>query len=183
MIRIAFQGALGAFSEQAAGMLWGSGCELVPVDTFAAVIDAVEAGKVEGGVLPVENSIAGPVHASLAALRRARRIEITGRLALAVRQHLLGVRGATPAGLARVASHPMALAQCGSFLASLPHVAVQEWYDTAGAARDVAVAGDPAFGAIAGRSAAERYGLDLLVSDVHDRADNVTHFIAIGRRP
>ncbi|HEV8600016.1 MAG TPA: prephenate dehydratase domain-containing protein [Gemmatimonadales bacterium] len=184
MRRIAFQGIPGAFSEAAALRLWGS-CEPLPQASFTSVVEVVESGAALGGVLPIENSIAGQVSESLAALRGSRSIEISDRLTLPVRLHLLGLPGATQAQVRRVASHPIALAQCSEFLASLGDSEITAWFDTAGAARDVARAGDPCFAAIAGQVAGEHYGLRVLAFDVHNPPppENVTEFVAIRRRP
>jgi prephenate dehydratase len=80
-----------------------------------------------------------------------------------------------------VASHPVALAQCQRFLSSHPHLVARAAYDTAGAAREIAAAGDPTTGAIASRAAAERYALEIVACDVEDRPDNQTRFLAIAR--
>ena len=181
MIRVAFQGELGAFSEAAAVRLWAGARELLPRRTFAQVIRAVETGEADAGVLPVENRIAGPVPGSLAALHEAAVIEVVGSVVLPIRLHLLSLPQADLARLTRIASHPIALIQCRAFLGRLPGVATVAWYDTAGAARDVAAARDPTFAAIAGLDAAERYGLALLACDVQDHPDNHTRFIWIRR--
>jgi prephenate dehydratase len=143
MRRVAFQGEPGAFSEAAARRLWPDAAP-VPVRRFADVVDAVERGEVDAGVLPVRNAIVGPVTPALDALARARGLRTTASVTLPVRLHLLGLPGARAADLTRVASHPVALAQCRAALALLPGAAVVEWYDSAGAARDVARAGDRA---------------------------------------
>ncbi|MGQ0703579.1 MAG: prephenate dehydratase domain-containing protein [Gemmatimonadales bacterium] len=184
MNRIAFQGVSGAFSEHAAYCLFGKRCEPLPQPTFTAVVEAVQTGAASGGVLPVDNAIVGQIPESLAALMGATAIEITGQVALTICLHLLGLPGATFEGLRRAASHPAALAQCGQFLSAHPKIHAEPWFDTAGAARDVALADDPTFAAIAGAPAAERYGLVILARDVHNRISrpNLTEFIGIRRR-
>jgi prephenate dehydratase len=183
MIRAAFQGDRGAFSEAAGERLWGDRWERVPRSTFAGVVAAVECGTADRGILPVENTIAGSVTESVAVLRASALVETCGRIEVPIRLNLLGLRGSTIEGLAVVASHPVALAQCRAYLAALRHLSVLEWFDTAGAARHVSETADPSFGAVAGESAADRYNLDVLARDVHDRSDNVTRFVVIRRRP
>jgi prephenate dehydratase len=178
-IRIAFQGAPGAFGDEAV-RIWRADAEPLPCATFADVLDAVRAGAATAGVLPVENRIAGPVHAARAALDAAgdavRVVDaVTVRVALCV----LGLPDAALATVRAVRSHPVALAQCGGFLAAHPGIAAEPWWDTAGAARDVAGAGDPAVGAVASRLAAERWGLTVLAADVQDVAENWTRFVVV----
>lgn len=180
MTAIAFQGALGAFGEEAASLLWPAGSPL-PRRTFSEVIEAVESGEAEGGVLPIQNRIAGPVAESLTALS-GRAVQIVDRVDVPVRLHLLGMPGSALDGVRRAASHPVALAQCRRFFAERPTLTAVSWYDTAGAAHDVRSAGDPSFAAIAGHAAQARYGLIVLAADVHDRRDNATTFVAIRRQ-
>jgi prephenate dehydratase len=76
-------------------------------------------------------------------------------------------------------SHPVALAQCGRFLAAHPHLEARRAYDTAGAAAAVAAAGDVGRAALAGRGAARRFGLAVLAASVEDRPDNQTRFLVV----
>jgi prephenate dehydratase len=85
--------------------------------------------------------------------------------------------------LRAVESHPIALAQCAAWFARHPSIEQRAAYDTAGAARDVARANDPARGALASRVAAARYGLTLLAENVEDRDDNQTRFVVLAREP
>lgn len=179
-LRVAYQGEPGAFGEQAIARRWGRAAEPLPVPTFAAVVAAVESGEAALGVLPVENSIAGPVAAAAAILADAAgRVRTVGALRLPIRQLLLGVPGATLAGVRTVESHPVALAQCGAFLARHPEMRAVPAGDTGGSAGAVARAGDPRRAAIAGEAAAARYGLAVLAADVQDRPDNRTRFVIV----
>ncbi len=182
MMRIAIQGELGAFSEIAAESLSGCEHQVVPTRSFRAVVEAVETGRVDAGVLPVENRTVGPVVDSLAALSSGA-VEVDGECIVPVRLHLMGLDRARPDGLAHVASHPVALAQCQRFLAQYPAWTVEAYYDSAGAARDVAARGEASFAAIAGAAAASRYRLAILARDVHDLPGNATRFVLIRRRP
>jgi len=178
MIRVAFQGELGAFSEEAVRVFFGREAEPVACREFADVAAAVLRGEADFGLLPVENTLAGSVVAAYDVLA-TQPLEIVGEVVTPIHHCVLGLPGATLDGLARVRSHPVALAQCTRFLASRPGLQAIAAYDTAGAARDVANGGDPSLGAIAGRGAAERYGLEILAADVEDRPDNQTRFLAI----
>ena len=177
-MRVAFQGELGAFSEEAVRVFFGAAAEPVARREFADVAAAVLAGEAEFGLLPVENTLAGSVVAAYDVLA-TQPLEIVGEVVTPIHHCVLGLAGASLDGLTHVRSHPVALAQCTRWLASRPGVQAVAAYDTAGAARDVAAGGDPSLAAIAGRGAAARYGLQVLAADVEDRPDNQTRFLAV----
>ena len=181
MPRVAFQGELGAFSEEAIGQLWPDSATPVPMREFLDVARAVERGEVEFGLLPIENTLAGSVVGSYDALTACESLHVVAETVVAVHHCVLGVPGARLDALRSVESHPVALAQCGRFLREHPRIEVRAAYDTAGAARDVAARGDPCAAAIAGRAAAAHYDLDILAADVEDRSDNQTRFLALAR--
>ncbi|MDR0787925.1 MAG: prephenate dehydratase [Gemmatimonadota bacterium] len=178
MTRVAFQGELGAFSEEAVVRLFGEGATAVPCRDFAEVGRAVTSGEVDFGVLPIENSLAGSVIGSYDVLGGGT-FRIVGEVITPIHHNILGVPGSTLSGLRRIVSHPVALAQCTRILRELSGVEALAVYDTAGAARDVAAEGDLTQAAIAGNSAASRYGLTVLARNVEDRDDNQTRFLAI----
>lgn len=177
--RVAFQGELGAFSEEAVHRFFGR-AEPVPRPAFDDVVEAVVNGRASYGLLPVENTLHGGVTGAYDALVDTE-IEVVGEVILPIRHCLLGVAGATLDRLSRVVSHPVALAQCTRVLRALP-VEVVAVYDTAGAARAVAETGDPVVAAVASRSAGDRYGLRVLQADIQDRDDNQTRFFVLARR-
>lgn len=179
-LRVAFQGEHGAFSEEAARALLGASAVMVPRLDFAGVADAVRSGAVERGVLPIENSIHGSVTAAYDVLAGGE-FTVLARTVRPIRLCLAGRHGACLTDVRRVISHPVALAQCQRLLRELPSVDAVPTHDTAGAAREVAWSGDPTLAAVASRSAAERYGLRVLLEDVQDRPDNQTRFLLIGR--
>jgi prephenate dehydratase len=108
-------------------------------------------------------------------------VQAISEVVLPIHHCVLGLPGATLATLRTVESHPVALAQCAAFFARHPGIEARAAYDTAGAAGEVARAGDPARGALASAAAARRYGLDVLAADVEDRSDNQTRFLVISR--
>lgn len=176
--RVGFQGEPGAFSEEAVADVYGDGAQAVPLRDFGDVGAAVTDGTVDAAVLPVENSIAGsvgPVYDLLATLP----LRVVGETIRPIRHCLLSVPGATEDGIRRALSHPVALAQCNTYLRGRPDVEAIAVYDTAGAARQVAERDDPDVAAIASRLAAQRYGLRILVADIQDRDDNQTRFFAV----
>lgn len=180
--RVAFPGERGAYSEDAVAALW-PGAEPVPARHPLEVTHAVLQGDVDAGVLPVENTLAGSVVASYDALARCGELHAIAEGVVRIRHCLLAPRGASLEDIELLESHPVALAQCTEFLARHPRIEVRAATDTGRAALDVAQAGDPRRGAIAGRAAAERYGLAVLADGIEDRADNQTRFLGISRVP
>ncbi len=176
---VGFQGERGAFSETAVRTL-APDFRPRPRRSFLDVVRGVEAGEDAAGVLPVENTLAGGVTAAFDALMD-RDVEIVGETALPIRHFLLGLPGSELASLVEVRSHPVALAQCRGFFDAHPDIEPVAVHDTAGAARQVAEEGVPSVAALAGRPAAEPYGLEILAENLQDRDDNQTRFVMIAR--
>lgn len=181
MVSVAFQGEPGAYSEEAAIAFAGPDAGLLPCRGFMDVVAAIVDGRADRGVLPIENSIIGRIRGGADAAESPL-IRIVQEMALPIRHCLLAPGRATIATLQRVLSHPAAIAQCSRFLRTLPHIEITEWYDTAGAARDVAIDGDPHAAAIASRRAAERYRLGVLVEGIEDDPHNSTKFVLVEKR-
>jgi prephenate dehydratase len=145
------------------------------------VFDAVEEGRAELAMLPVENSQAGRV-ADIHRLLPQRDLFVVGEYYLPVRHHLLGVPGSTLETLRRVRSHPQALAQCRRYL-NLRGLEAVASKDTAGSAAEVAELRDPSIGAIASSIAGRIYGLDSLDQNIQDALLNTTRFVIMARAP
>ena len=178
---VAFQGELGAYSEEAVRHAF-SPAELQPTATFEDIFAAVEAGEADRAVVPIENTVFGSVHVNYDHLQ-AHDVEIVGEVHLRIRHHLLAPAEASLQTLRTVRSHPQALGQCRTWLREhLPDATTEPMYDTAGAARQVAEAGDPTIAAIAARQAADRYDLEVLASRLEDNPENYTRFLVLARR-
>jgi prephenate dehydratase len=185
LIRVAFQGELGAYGDQAILQRWKGAATPVPSASFEHVAADVAWGLADFGVIPVWNTVVGEIVDGCSAVQTGRRppyhLNVIGDAYVVVRHLLLGLKDATLSDIERVSSHPAALAQCGRFLASHRRMQAVPMYDTAGAARDLALGGSRSDAAIAGRIAAKRYGLSVLATDIQDVPDNVTHFLVLGR--
>lgn len=177
--RVAYQGVAGAFSELALDRLWGARVEGFPCATFDDVVAMVLDGAVPIGLLPVENSIAGPVQASVAAIAGSG-LEVLGSTAMTITLCLLALPGATIESVTTAESHAVALRQCSVFLRAHPLIEPRVSGDTAGAAAAVAASGDRSRGAIASSRAGVLYGLTTLAEGIEDRSDNTTRFVIIG---
>ncbi len=180
-MKVAFQGEIGAFSEEAVWALFGAEVEPVPTPSFEAVFEAIEAGRVDRAVIPIENSLFGSVHVNYDLLR-AHPVQILDELKLRIRHHLMGLAGARLGSLRRVHSHPQALGQCRTFLREeVPHAEAVPAYDTAGAAKMIAALGVTDAAAIAGERAAAEYGLEILASGIESNHQNYTRFLVLAR--
>lgn len=177
---VAFQGALGAFSEEAVHAFFGDAVTPLPQRTFREVGQAVRSGAAEFGMLPIENTLAGSVVGSLDLLSDGG-LEVVGEVVRRIRHCLLGIEGSSLSTLRRCLSHPVALAQCTRFFSEHPELEAVAVYDTAGAADEVRQEGDGSQAAIASKSAADHYGLVVLAEDIQDRDDNQTRFVIVGR--
>lgn len=175
---VAFQGELGAYSDEVARAWFGGGAETLPCREFRDVTRAVISGEATFGVLPVENTLAGSVGPALDALLETD-LEIVGEVVRPIRHCLVALPGAIAEGLRKVMSHPVALAQCLRLFAERPDVEAVAVHDTAGAARVVSEGGDETVGALAPEAAAERYGLTVVARDLQDRPDNSTRFYVV----
>lgn len=176
-MNVAYQGLAGAYSEAAAAALFPR-AELAPCRSFADVFAVLESGDAHAAVVPVENTHAGPVADVYDLLRHHRSLRVIAEAVVRVRHCLLGVNGADIADVRVARSHPQALSQVERFLRSRgiePEVA----FDTAGAAAEVAAAGDATLAAVASRRAAVRYGLAVLAESIETAADNFTRFFAL----
>ena len=174
---VAHFGEENAYAAEAAGRLYPD-AELVSCRSFADVMRAVTRGEASCGVLPIENSLAGAIPETYDLLAHAP-LAIVDEVVIAVPHCLVGIAGTNIDALARIHSHPAALAQCRRFLSSIPDALPDVAPSTAGAARRVAEAGDPRQAAISSRAAALRHGLDVLLNDVSDHAQNYTRFVAV----
>jgi len=177
-LRIVFQGEPGANSHIACKQAYPDG-EPVPCPTFEDALNAVASGEVELGMIPIENSVAGRV-ADIHHLMPQAGLNIVAECFLPIRNQLVGIKGAALADIRSVESHIMALGQCRNYLRKLG-VRTAAAVDTAGAAREVAEAGDRSRAAIASTLAAEIYGLDILAANIEDESHSTTRFIVLSR--
>jgi prephenate dehydratase len=179
--RVAYQGAPGAYSEEAVYRACGTLVTAVPYRENVEVARALAVGDVELGLLPIENTLAGSVTVSYDAILGEPKIFAVAEVVLPIHHCVLGVPTATLDSLRVVESHPVALAQCAKFFDRHPSIVARAVYDTAGAALDISRARDVTRGAIASRLAASHYGLEILEADVEDREDNQTRFLVLSR--
>lgn len=174
--KISFQGKAGAFSHSAC---LAASPELTPLacPTFADAFIAVEQGRAQKAMIPIDNSIAGRV-ADIHHLLPTSKLSITGEFFMPVHHCLLGAEGATLHTLKTVYSHVHALPQCRKIISELKLKPIA-FEDTAGSAEKVAGMKDPTAAAIASALAADLYGLKILKKNIEDAEHNTTRFIIL----
>ena len=178
--RIAFQGELGANSDEACRTHFPEH-EPLPCATFEEAFEAVKSGAAELAMIPVENSIAGRV-ADVHHLLPSSGLYIIGERFKAIRFQLMANPGVKLEDVKVAVSMPIALAQCRKTLKRLGLKRASA-SDTAGAAKELAEHPDPHRAAISPRLAAEIYGLNILLEDIEDEHNNTTRFIVMSREP
>ncbi len=151
--------------------------EAVAYDSFEAAIAALKAGDVGCALIPVENTTIGRVEPA-ASLVEAANLKVVSEVWRPIRLALMAPPGASLRTVKTAESHPVALRQCPASLAALGITPV-EAFDTAGAARAVAEAGDVSRAAVAPARAAEVYELSILRNDIQDSEDNRTRFVLL----
>ena len=176
-VRIAIQGELGSFSHQAALRLF-AGPEIVPCALSAQVFESLENGAVDAAVIPIENTLAGPVAEHYDLLLK-HDVRIVKEIRLRIRHNLIGMPGAKLEEISQVMSHPVALAQCRIFLAKHPGIKVLPFYDTAGSVKHLMETRDAHAAGIAGEQAAAEFSAEILASGIEDNAENYTRFLVV----
>ncbi len=178
--RVAFQGELGAFSNEAARKLLGDDVPLFPCRSFDDMFAAVEREEATYCLAPIENSLFGSVYQNYDLLLR-HDLRIIGEVNLRIVHNLIAPPGLTMEQIRRVYSHPVALAQCQRFLAKHQHIEQMTGYDTAGSVKMLMETREPGAAAIAGASAAAAYGAQILATGVEDDPQNYTRFWLLSR--
>ena len=181
-LRVAIQGERGAFSHQAALRVLGAGIEIVPEATFDDLFRSVGEGRADRALVPIENSLHGSIHENYDRLLQSP-LHIVGETQLRIRQCLIGRPGSSVDLLRRVASHPVALAQCRRFFTEHPWADSVTAYDTAGAVRDLMRSGQATDAAIASTLAAELYAAEVLLEGIEDDPQNYPRFLVLAQEP
>ncbi len=177
-MKIAFQGEVGAYSEQAVFDYFGD-VETVPCESFDAVFDSVASGKSASALIPIENSLAGSIHQNYDLLLR-HNLYIVGEYFLRVRHCLIAMPNAKMEDIQKAISHPQALSQCAEYLRARG-IKPETVYDTAGSVKMLKVLGALDTAAIASHRAAEIYGMKILEEGIEDNPENYTRFLAVQR--
>ncbi len=179
---IAFLGPRGTNSEEAAILFGGVDADLAAFPSIPALTSAVETGMADVAVLPIENSIEGPISTTLDLLIHETPLRICAEVVVPINHVLVTVDGARLDQIETVVSHPQGLAQCRRFLERfLPNAEQVAWLSTAGAVTEVVNSGDVTRAAIGPIRAQELYGGRILARDIQDIRGNLTRFVVLAR--
>lgn len=177
---IFYLGPEGTHSQEAACKWGGEGATYSPCRSLPEVFGQLVKQERAIAVVPIENSVEGPVTQTLDLLAATREVAVTAAFGLSIRHCLAVAPEVALSDVRAVYSHPQALAQCGAWLDThLPDAIRVPLTSTSEAARRVA--GDPTGAAVASRLAASLYGLKIITSNIQDSPHNETRFIVVVR--
>ncbi len=179
-VKIVYQGVEGAYAHEATLQYFGEEADCYHVQTWRDAMEEVKDGRADYAVLPYENSTAGAITQVHDLLLKYDNY-IVGNVFLKVEHNLIGLPGADLSKIQRVYSHPQALMQSDGYLYRHRQWQKISMGNTAESAKKVLEDGDPSQAAIAGKTAAKIYGLEILDSDIQDNDLNTTRFVVVGR--
>lgn len=177
-MNIGIQGIKGAFHEEAALKHFGEDIRISPYFTFSKMVRAILEGRTDSGMMAIENTISGTIHANLRLITEAG-LHITGEEYLRIEQNLAALPGMRIDDIKTISSHYMALGQCRKFLNQYPDIKLVEAEDTAMVMKQIADTKDNSLAAIGSKLAARHYGLEIIASDIETNKKNYTRFLVI----
>ncbi len=178
-LRVGFQGERGAYSEKAVHGYYQEPVDVVAFPSFRDIFDALLEGKIDYGVIPIENSLAGSIHQNYDLLLQYPDVKIVGEKTIRIVHSLIGLPEAKISDIRRVYSHPQGLAQCEKFLSKHPEWEQIPFYDTAGSVSFIAREGKKENAAIASSQAAKVYKMKVLKEGIETNSQNYTRFVVI----
>lgn len=179
-MKITIQGERGSFHEAAARQYFNyDDIEVVPCSTFDLTLNTLLAGEADFAVMAIENARSGSILYNYTLIRESG-LKILGEQNIRVVQNLMALPGQSIADIKEIQSHPIALAQCMTFLNQYPEILHVESDDTAGSARIISEKHLKGVAAIASASAAEIYGLTILAPGIETFKQNYTRFLVVG---
>jgi prephenate dehydratase len=179
-MKISIQGEAGSFHEVAARQYFNyDTIEIVPCSTFDLTLNTVKDGMADFAIMAIENARSGSILYNYTLIRESG-MKVLGEHNLRIRQNLMALPGQSLTGIREIRSHPIAFAQCMTFLNQFPGITLIESDDTAGSAKYISEKQLKGVAAIASSNAAELYGLDILASGIETYKKNYTRFLVIG---
>ena len=180
VLRVAFQGELGAYSESAVYSFFGQSAEVKPCKNFDEVFESVKTGDVNYGVVPIENSIEGSVNRTYD-LFLEYDLKVCGEIIIRISHCLIAHKGTSINQIKMVYSHPQALAQCRKFLEQHKLKAIST-FDTAGSVKMIKEEKLMDAAAIASERAAQIYDMTMLEKEIEDIKNNSTRFFVLDKK-
>jgi prephenate dehydratase len=179
-MKVAIQGEHGSFHEVAARQYFiYDEVEIIPCSTFDLTLNTVRAGEADFAVMAIENARSGSILYNYTLIRESG-LKILGEHNLRVKQNLMAMPDQQITDIREIRSHPIAIAQCMTFLNQFPGMTLIESDDTAGSARQVSENKLMGVAAIAPAIAADIYGLDILAEGIETYKQNYTRFHVVG---
>jgi len=180
-MKIAIQGEKGCFHEVAARQYFSyDEIDIVPCSTFDLTLNTLKAGEADFAVMAIENARSGSILYNYTLLRESG-MKILGEHNLRIRQNLMALPGQSIKDINEIRSHPIAIAQCMTYLNQFPGITLIESDDTAGSAREISETREKGVAAIAAAAAAEIYGLEILAEGIETYKQNYTRFMVVGK--
>lgn len=179
-VLVAFQGEIGAYSEEAALSFFGSSIKVIPYKSFDEVFKAVHGGDAPFGIVPVENSLEGSIGRVYDLLLDSD-VKVSGETEIRITHCLIANPETSRELIKKVYSHPQALAQCREFLLHLGCELIPA-YDTAGSVKMIKEKKMADGGAVAGARAAEIYGMKIIAHKIEDNPNNFTRFFVLSKQ-
>ncbi|HKK41503.1 MAG TPA: prephenate dehydratase domain-containing protein [Bacteroidales bacterium] len=179
-MKIAIQGETGSFHEVAARQYFSfDEIDIVPCSTFDLTLNTVLAGEADFAIMAIENARSGSILYNYTLIRESG-LKILGEHNLRVRQNLMALHGQQITDIKEIRSHPIAIAQCMTFLNQFPGITLVESYDTAASAREISENKATGVAAIGSAITAEIYDLCILASGIETYPQNYTRFLVVG---
>ena len=179
--KIAIQGIKGSFHHQVVQEYFGQDVAVDECLSFEELVDSLMSGKSDQAVMAIENSIAGPIIPNYALIDK-NNLHIVGEHYLDIHQNLMALKGQKIEDILEVHSHPMALLQCMEFLKKYPNIKIVEDKDTAETARRIHENQLKGIAAIASKTAANMYDLEILAPEIQTINNNMTRFVIINKK-
>ncbi|MDD4226822.1 MAG: prephenate dehydratase [Mariniphaga sp.] len=181
MKRIAVQGIIGSFHEEAALRYFNEKVKIVECKSFTSVCELIDADRVDFAVMAIENSIAGSLLKNYQLIRDYH-LRIIGEIYLHIQMNLMAIQGVKLDDITDIYSHPIALQQCVEYLEKyFPNVELHEGIDTAGAAKFISETKPVNAAAIGNLRSAELYKLHVLETGIETNKKNYTRFLILAK--
>lgn len=178
---VAIQGIAGSFHHQVAKEYFGHEVLVEECRSFRDVVDSLMNGSAVSAIMAIENSTAGTILPNYALIDETN-LEIKGEHYIPIKMNLMGLSGQKIQEIKKVCSHPMALLQCQGFFKDYPHMELIEDTDTAEVAKRIKEQNLKGIAALASKTAAGIYGLEIIKGDIHTIKNNTTRFLVLSSK-
>ncbi len=175
---IAIQGIQGSFHHQVAKEYFGNGVEVRSCDSFPKLMEELSEGGIQQGIMAIENSIAGSILPNYALIDE-NKVRIIGEHYIPIHMNMMALQGQSIDDIVEVRSHPIALLQCKNFFENYPNIKLVEDSDTADVARQIAEQNLKGIAAVASKTAASIFDLEVLAEGIHTVKNNSTRFLIL----